>query len=108
MAALFPDRIPSPTEYLAAARAAAQQQQYSDQPNHIITDGWGHIVNLTIDDSEAAEALIKAADKQDPTNHDIMTAMLAAIHSLQLQVMNLAEKQATTSSTLGFLTDETH
>jgi len=37
-----------------------------------------------------------------------MTAMLAAIHSLQLQVTNLAEKQATTSSTLGFLTDETH
>jgi len=41
-------------------------------------------VNLTIDDPEAAEALIKGADKQDPTNRDIMTAMLAAIHSLQL------------------------
>jgi len=37
-----------------------------------------------------------------------MTAMLAAIYSLQLQITNLAEKQVTTSSTLGFLTDETH
>jgi len=37
-----------------------------------------------------------------------MTAMLAAIHSLQLQISNLAEKQAASSSTLGFLTDETN
>jgi len=65
-------------------------------------------MNLTIDDPEAAEALIKGADQQDPTNRDVMTAMLAAIHSLQLQINNLAEKQAATSSTLGFLTDETH
>jgi len=39
MAALFPDRISSPTEYLAAARAAAQQQQHPAKPNHIISDG---------------------------------------------------------------------
>ena len=65
-------------------------------------------MNLTIDDPEATEALIKEADQQDPTNCDVMTAMLAAIHSLQLQITNLDEKQAATSSTLGFLTDETH
>ena len=65
-------------------------------------------MNLTIDDPEATEPLIKGAGKQDPTNHDIMTAMLVAIHSLQLRITNLAKKQGSTSSTLGFLTDETH
>ena len=40
------------------------------------------MVNPTINDPEAAEALLKVADQQDPTNRDIMTAMLAAIHRL--------------------------
>lgn len=65
-------------------------------------------MNLTIDDAEAAEALIKWAGQRDPTNHHIMTTMLGGIHSLQLQIPNLVEKQAATSRTLCFLTDETH
>ena len=66
------------------------------------------MINQSIDDPQAAQDLINGAKKQDPTNRDIMTAILAAIHSLQTQVINLAEKQASTTSTVSFLGDETN
>jgi len=106
--ALFPDRIPSPQEYSAAARTAAQQQQASGQPNHIITEGWAHVINQSIDDPQAADDLIQGAKKQDPSNRDVMTAILAPILSLQTQIIDLAEKQASTTSTVSFLADETN
>ena len=80
----------------------------SNQPNHIITEGWTHVINQSIDDPESAENLIEGAKHQDPTNRDIMTAILAAIHSLQTQIISLADKQASTTSTFSFLADETN
>ena len=108
VAALFPDRIPSPLEYAMAAKATAQQQQHPNQPNYIITEGWGHVINQSIDDLQAAQDLIEGAKQQAPTNRDIMTAILVAIHSLQTQIIDLAEKQALTTSMVSFLADETN
>jgi len=45
---------------------------------------------------------------RDPTNQDVMTAILAAIHYLQTQTIGLAEKQVSTTSTVSFLADETN
>jgi len=80
----------------------------TNQPNHIITEGWAHVVNQSIDDPQSAEDLIAGAMTRDPTNRDVMTAILAAIHSLQTQIIGLAEKQASTTSTVSFLADETN
>ena len=52
------------------------------------------------------EDLIAGATNRDPTNQDVMTAILAAIHSLQTQIIGLEEKQVSTTSTVGFLADE--
>jgi len=64
------------------------------------------MINQSIDNPQAPQDLIAGATKQDPTNHDIMTAILAAVHSLQTQIIDLAEKQASTTSTVSFLADE--
>jgi len=53
--------FPSPEEYRDRQQSPPHPSP-SNRPNHIITEGWGHILNLTIDDPEAAEALIKGAD----------------------------------------------
>jgi len=106
--ALFPDGIPYILEYAMAAKATAQQQQHPSQPNHIIIEGWGHITNQSIDNPQAAQDQIEGATRQDPSNRDVMTAILAAIHSLQIQIIDLAEKEASTTSTVSFLADETN
>jgi len=69
-------------------------------------EGWGHVINQSIDDPQAARYLIERAKRQDPTNRDVMTAILAAIHSLQTQIIDLAEKQAPTTNTVSFLADK--
>jgi len=79
-----------------------------NQPNHVITEGWAHVINYSIDDLQSAESLIEGATIRDPTNRDMMTVILAAIQSLQLQIIGLAEKQASTTSTVSFLADETN
>jgi len=80
----------------------------TNQPNHIITEGWAHVINQSIDDTQLAEDLIAGAKTRDPTNRDVMTAILVAIHSLQTQIIGLAEKQASTTSTVSFLADKTN
>ena len=66
------------------------------------------MINQSIDDTQLAEDLIAGAKTRDPTNRDVMTAILVAIHSLQTQIIGLAEKQASTTSTVSFLADETN
>ena len=80
----------------------------TNQPNHIITEGQAHVINQSIDDPQSAEDLIAGAKTTDPTNRDVMTAILVAIQSLQIQIIGLAEKQASTTSTVSFLADETN
>ena len=94
--------FPSPAEY------AARRQSLPGQPNHIITEGWAHVSNKAIDDLQSAEDVIAGAITREPSNRDIMTAILAAIHSLQTQIISLADKQASTTSTVGFLANECH
>ena len=77
--------FPTPTEY------AARRQSLPGQPNHIITEGWAHVTNQSIDDPQSAEDLIEGAKTRDPSNQDVMTAILAAIHFLQIQIVGLAE-----------------
>jgi len=66
------------------------------------------VINQSIDNPQAAQDLIDGTTKQDPTNRDIITTILAAIHSLHTQIIDLAEKQASTTSTLSVLADETN
>jgi len=63
------------------------------------------VINQSIDDPQSAEDLITGAKTRDPTNRDVMTAILAPIHCLQTQIIGLAEKQASTTSTVDFLPD---
>jgi len=53
---------------------------------------------------QAAQDLIEGAKKQDPTNPDVITGILAAIYSLQTQIIYLAKKQASTTSTVSSAT----
>jgi len=92
--------FPSPAEY------AARRQSLPGQPNHIITETWAHVINQSIDDPQLAEDIIEGAKTRDSSNRDVMTAILTAIHSLQTQIIGLAEKQGSTTSTVGFLADE--
>jgi len=64
------------------------------------------VINQSIDDLQAAQDLIEGTKRQDPPNPDIMTAIQTAIHSLQTQIIDLAKKQAFTTSTVSFLVDE--
>jgi len=97
--------FPSPKEYMSRQQSPPCPRT-SNQPNHIINEGWAHVINQSIDDPPSAEDLIAGAKDRDPTNWDVMTAILATIHSLQTQIIGLAEKQASTTSTVGFLADE--
>jgi len=94
-------------EYLDRQRSPPRPRP-SNQPNYIITEGWAHVINQSIDDAQSGEDLIADATTRDYTNRDVITAILAAIHYLQTQVIALAEKQASTSSTISFLADETN
>ena len=92
--------FPSPAEY------AVRRQSLPGESNHIIIEDWAHVINQSIDDPQSAEDLIAGLTTRDPINRDLMSAILVAIHSLQTQIMGLAEKQASTTSTVGFPADE--
>jgi len=104
---LLPPPVPHRSSiFLSSPEYAARHQSLSGQPNHIIPECWAHVINQSVDDPESGEDLIAGTTTRDPTNRDIMTAILAAIHSLQTQIIALAEKQASTTSTVSFLADE--
>ena len=65
--------FPSLEEYMRSP----PRPRLSNQPNHIITEGWVHVINHSIDDPQSAESLIEGATTRDPTNRDIMTVILA-------------------------------
>jgi len=53
--------LPTPADYAARAAAFEQQRNQQNQPSHIITEGWAHVINQSIDDPESAENLIEGA-----------------------------------------------
>jgi len=97
--------FPSLEEYMSRQQSPPRPRT-SNQPNQIINEGWADVINQSIDDAQSAEDLIAGAKDRDPTNRHVMTVIPAAIHSLQTQIIGLAEKQASTTSTVSFLADE--